>query len=217
LSKLRTTKTAPRTQSLTGGAGAVYAAVSSLVAAVPLPILDRWLVSLVRGAAMRRVAERHGVRLTPKARTVLSSTSAAKETGSRARRLVRTAVERALSPVRVVGRIEDAIGTVVAAALFDHYLETYHREGPIAEAEAKRIRAAIESAEIRGLFLALRSAPGAAADLVTTSVRTIIDADDDRTPAERLADALLEGLSRAPDGFLGRARQAFDRALEDGE
>jgi hypothetical protein len=207
--------TRPEDESLTSGAGAVYAAVSSLVATVPLPILDRWLVTLVRGAAMRRVAERHGVRLTPKARTVLSGTSASNEKSSRARSLVRTAVERVLSPLRVVGRIEDAIGTVIAASLFDYYLATADRAGPITEAEAKRVRKAIESAEIRGLFLALRSAPGAAADLVTTSVKTVVRADDDRTPAERLADALLEGLSRAPDGFLERARLAFDRALEE--
>jgi hypothetical protein len=155
------------------------------------------------------------VRLTPKARTVLSGTSASKQTGSKTRRLVRTAVERVLSPLRVVGRIEDAIGTVIAASLFDYYLATAERAGPVTEAEAKRVRAAIESAEIRGLFLALRSAPGAAADLVTTSVKTIVESDDDRTPAERLADALLEGLSRAPDGFLDRARRAFDRALEE--
>src|SRR5690606_25929324 len=56
------------------GAGVmVYAAASGLLTSVPVPFLDSLLGGLARGAALRRIAGRHGVRLTREARDVLAA------------------------------------------------------------------------------------------------------------------------------------------------
>ena len=47
----------------------VHALATAAAGALPVPGLDRYLRALTRGAALRRVASRRGVRLTPDARS----------------------------------------------------------------------------------------------------------------------------------------------------
>src|SRR5688500_17717434 len=104
-----------------GGAMAVYAAAAGLASVVPVPILDAFVTRLARGAAMRRVAKRRGVRMTREARAILSAPGATQKSGSLPVRLARRAIQTVVPPVAVAARTEEAIATFSAAILFDHY------------------------------------------------------------------------------------------------
>src|SRR5690606_4911779 len=73
----------------TGGV-VVYAAVAGAASVVPVPFVDAFLAKLARGSAMRRVAARRGVRLTPEGRAVLARPGLSSPLGSAPARLLRS-------------------------------------------------------------------------------------------------------------------------------
>ena len=199
---------------------AVYSVAVGLASAVPVPFLDRALSGLARGAALRRVAARHGVRLSGKAREILSAASPKGDARSVSRHVLRTALVQLVAPLRIASRIEDALATTAAALLLDHYLATSKREprAPIDVTEAKRIRDAMQDGAVVGAFDSLRAAPAGVVKAITSSLRAAAKPDaEDRSPAERLVDALLDEAADAPADVVVRMQAAFDRALAGGE
>ncbi len=195
---------------------AVYAAAAGLATAVPVPFLDVALTGLARGAALRRVAARHGVRLAGEPREVLSRPLSAERRSALQAHLVRRAVAQLVAPLRIAARMEDALLTFVAALLLDHYLATSPRErgAPIGVEEARRIREAMERAALAGPFASLRDAPHGFWRTIVDGVRAAAKPDaEDRTPVERLVDAVLDAAADAPGEVADRMRRAFDAAL----
>jgi hypothetical protein len=183
---------------------------------VPVPVLDVVLAKLARGSAMRRVAARRGVRLTPEARAILARPGIASSLGSTPARLLRAAITRALAPVRVAARIEDATATLLSAILLDHYLATANRRrgAPLGEREATLVRAAMESAWAASGLEALRTAPLGALEVIGAALRASVQPDAEaRGPIERFVDALLDGLADAPEDLIQRMRDHFDAAI----
>ena len=201
----------------------VYAAAAGVISALPVPFLDARLVALVRGAALRRVAHRHGVRLSAEARAVLAAPDPRVASPSIPRRLVQTVLRRSLSSVRIAARVDDGLSTWAAALLLDHYLRTAARSAtsplpapPILEGEAKRLRSAMSSAAVRGAVRLLRDVPSAVPGILRNAFGAAMTFDsEDRTPVERTVDALLEALADAPAGVGDRLREAFDTALAE--
>lgn len=194
----------------------VYAAVAGLAATVPVPFLDAMLARLARGSAMRRVAARRGVRLTPEARIVLARPGLAAPLGSAPARLLRTAFTRALAPVRFASRLEDATATFLASRMLDHYLATADRRpgAPMGEREASAVRAAMEQAWADSGLEALRTVPVGVADLIARAGKAALQLDaEGRGPVERFVDALLDGAADAPSDLAQRMRDHFDAAL----
>lgn len=195
---------------------AIYAAAAGLATAVPVPILDEALTGLARGAALRRVASRHGVRLTGEARDILSRPLSAERQKAWQHHLIRRTVGQILAPLRVAARVEDALATFVASLLLDHYLQTARRERGLAIGvdEARRIRGAMEDAAISGSFASLREAPAGFWRTLVDAFRAAATPDpEDRSPAERLVDALLDSAADAPGELGERTRRAFDESL----
>ncbi|MEM9193023.1 MAG: hypothetical protein AAGF12_27865 [Myxococcota bacterium] len=206
----------------------VYGMAASAAAAVPVPLVDRWLGRLARGAALRRVCRWHGVRLTPRARQVLTDAGSDLEPAPQARtaRLafrvagflrdaaVRTARNAAARVIGPAARVDDGLSAVSAAVLLDHYLRSYPRpSGPLLYDEANRLRRAIDSAEVRGAVEALRSAPrGVLRTLYEAMQKVAADDPEDRTPVERVADHLLDAAADIPEEVTFRLERAFDRA-----
>lgn len=202
-----------------GSPMAVYAAAAGLAAAVPVPFVDSALGGLARGAALRRVASRHGVRLAGEAREILSRPLAAERSRSWGASVVRRSLARIAAPLRIAVRLEDALMTCVAALLLDHYLATADRErgAPIGVDEARRLRGAIEHAAVAGAAGSLREAPGRFWTALREALRAAATPDpEDRSPAERLVDALLDAAADAPGEMGERMRAAFDDALGRG-
>ncbi len=199
---------------------AVYAAAAGVVSAIPVPFLDGLLGGIARGSAMRRVAARRGVRLSREARKVLSHVSLSRSTGTGPARFLRAALSRALAPVRIASRVEEASATFLAALVFDHYLTTSSRRAgaPIGEAEAVRVRAAMEAAFIDGGLEALRSIPMGALETVFRAGKDSLQPDlEDRGLVERFVDQLLDGAADAPSDVFQRVCDLFDAAMARGE
>ena len=159
----------PRALATAPSAGVVvYAAAAGLASVVPVPFLDGILSGMARGSAVRRIAARRGVRLTREARRTLAGVSLTRPTGTGTARLLRVALSRALAPVRIASRIEDATATVLCALLLDHYLATRDRRlgAPLDDLEARRVREAMESALAAGGLESLRSLPLGALEVV---------------------------------------------------
>ncbi len=200
-----------------GASVTVYAAVTGLAGAIPVPLLDSMLSELSRGAAMRRVARRHGVALTSDARAVLSSAGTVHATSSDRGRLVKMALSSVLAPFRVAARLEDAVGTLFSAMLLDHFLRRPDRPNgaTLTEAEARRVRAATEIAIAEAGFDAIRTVPLGAFRILKRGADAVVAADaEGRSVVERFVDAVLDGLADAPDDLVDTLTLQFDRALE---
>jgi hypothetical protein len=199
----------------------VYAALAGLLAALPVPVLDELASGLARGAALRRVARRHGVVLGREARDVLRAPSAARAAGAggRSAGLVRAVLRRAVAPLRALSRVDDALGTVLAALLLDHYLARRPRSaGCLGVAEARRVRAAIDAALASGGLAALRDLPGGALAALRAATDDARGVDPEgRRWVERVTDAVMDALADAPAAAAERLRAAFDRELARAE
>lgn len=194
----------------------VYAAVAGLASAVPVPLLDTVLSELARGAAMRRVARRHGVVLTPDARAILAGPGAVHATSTERGRMLKSALSTVLAPFRIAARIEDGVGTLLAAILLDYFLRRPDRPrgAALTEGEARRVRAAIERAIADSGFDALKTIPLGVWKIVRRGFDAVITADtESRSPLERLVDAILDGLADAPDELVDTLIHNFDEAL----
>lgn len=194
----------------------VYAAAAGLASIVPVPFLDGLLTGVARGSAVRRIAARRGVRLSHDARRTLAGVSMTRPTGTGTARLLRMALSRALSPVRIASRLEDAAATALSALLLDHYLATEERRvgAPLEETEARRVRAAMEAAFSSGGLESLKALPLGALEILMRSAKAAMALDaEDRGPVERFVDALLDAVADAPSDWIERLRVLFDEAL----
>ncbi|MGE0789567.1 MAG: hypothetical protein AB7S26_28100 [Sandaracinaceae bacterium] len=195
----------------------VYAAVTGLAGAIPVPLLDSMLGELSRGAAMRRVAARHGVTLTPDARAILAGPGTVGVTSSERGRLVKMALSSVLAPFRVAARLEDAMGTLFAAVLLDHYLARPDRPmgASVTLAEAQRVRSATQIAIGEAGFDALRAVPVGLGGVLKKGFDAARAPDPEgRSIVERFVDAVLDGFADAPVDLLDTLSLQFDRALE---
>ena len=199
-----------------GASVTVYAAVTGLAGAVPVPMLDGVLSELSRGAAMRRVAKRHGVVLTPDARAVLASPGSIHATSTERGRLLKVAIGSFVAPFRIAARVEDAFGTMFAAVLLDHFLRRPERPpgAALTEAEARRVRAAIEVAIGEAGFDALKTIPLGLWQILRRAFDALIKADQEgRSPLERFVDAVLDGFADAPNDVVDSLTHHFDEAM----
>lgn len=198
----------------------VYATVAALAGAVPVPLLDSALSELARGAAMRRVAKRHGVTLTPDARAILAGPGAVGATSSERGKLLKSALATVLAPFRIAARIEDGLGTLFAAVLLDHFLRRPDRPkgATLTEAEARRVRVAIERAVAAAGFDALKTVPLGVFRILKNGFSAMVTVDqENRSPLERLVDSVLDEFADAPDELVDTLAFHFDDALARGE
>lgn len=193
----------------------IYATAAGLTAAVPFPFVDELLSSLARGAAMRRVAERHDVELSSEARKVLAQPSLELTGGGKRARWIRSAALRFVAPLRIVSRLEDGVTAFVAASLFDHYLSAHKPQGDrLGEAEAKRIHRAIETATVGNVIDTAKRLPRGIFAAVERAAGAFRANDDPRKRIECAADSLLDALADAPDLWHAALVDKFDRALQ---
>jgi hypothetical protein len=198
----------------------VYAVAAAFLSGIPVPIVDGLLSDAARGAAFRRVAASHGVRLGAEARKALvSQPYMPKERGRTIARAARSIVQRAFVPARVATRVEMASRALVEARLFELYLSTVdRREGaPMGVHEAERVRKAMSTAlrdglsEVSaGILARLRQVAGA-----VVAARRSDDPLDDRAPLERVVDSLLDLAADLPRDALDPVEARFLSALEE--
>ncbi|MFO0692697.1 MAG: hypothetical protein U0230_04025 [Polyangiales bacterium] len=196
---------------------AVYATAAGLASAVPVPFLDTLLARTSRGAAMRRVAQRHDVQLTREARKVLGSPDLVKKDARvRGYQLARTVLQRFVLPLNAISRLEDGFAALASAALFDHYLETTPRPqgGTLDGDEARWVRGAIDAAVVEGIEDVVRSLPGGAKQLWADLVSTVKTQDvEGRMKHEAVVDTLLDALADLPEDLVRTLVARFEQEL----
>jgi hypothetical protein len=190
----------------------VYAALGASTGVVPLPWVPEWLATRVRGALVHDVAARHGLALSPAARSALADplgAGAPRGLAANALRFVGTKIAvRAmtrLGPAGLLWPLGGAVRTYALGRLFDRYLERHRplRTPTIEVDEARCVRKAIDAA----LGHALRTAPEAEARPPTV--------DDHRDPATVMLDSMLGFAAGLPSRFARHVDAAFDEALND--
>jgi hypothetical protein len=188
----------------------VYAAMGASVAAVPLPWLPSSLARRVRGALLHDIAVRHGVSLTPEARTALADPGALDaprgwvEQGMRfvGIRLAARAMAR-LGPIGMVWPVRDAVRTFALGHLFDRYLASLRTERAVRidVEEARRVRRCIDGAFARAVTLA------------PEPLEEPTPVDDQRDAMTALLDGLFSLAAGVPDRLVRRLDLAFDELV----
>jgi hypothetical protein len=190
----------------------MYAALGASTGAVPLPWVPEWLAARVRGALVHDVAARHGLSLTPEARSALADPlglGARRGLAANALRFVGAKVAaRALTrlgPAGLIWPLGGAVRTYALGRLLDRYLDRHRtaRSPRIEVGEAQRVRRAIDAALAR----ALRSTPA--------SEPPPPPVDDTRDPTTAILDSLLGFAAGLPSRFVRHIDAAFDEALAD--
>lgn len=198
----------------------VYAIAAGLAAAVPMPFVDTLLARTARGSAMRRVASRHGLTLSPEARKILGGIELPKTAGVRGYKVARTVLQRYLFPMLPVSRVEDGLATLGSAMLFDAYLR--HRPLPhgtvLDAATAETIRAAIDAALVHGVADLARSMPEVAKRVATDSYAAVRFRDaEGRARHEAVVDRWLDAIADVPEGMLTALELRLEQELARGE
>jgi uncharacterized protein (DUF697 family) len=200
---VRTTAAAPARIS-------VMALIGMVAGAVPLPFLPAAVLKRIRGALAHDVATRYGLCLTHEAREALSTASRAAQGGA----FVTTVAFFARRTLRRIG----ALGVLppltawfevyALGMLFDRYLCRMRSSQSlrIHESEAKRVRAAIDSAVTRSLSPKLELAPRDPLSEPTEELRSF---------STRLLDGILLAAAAVPDHLRRRLETAFDLALAE--
>lgn len=220
-----------------------YAVLSGLCGLLPVPIVDDYAASLVRGAMLRKVAHRHDLKVDRFAQRILvrSHAPAGGAPGQVVLAALRMAFRKVFLVVNVGLRADDALATFVLGLLFDRYCREQHRRAEdgewVAEGRAGQIHAATEAAlrgagaqVLREVFVKalssswdwVRGVPKAVVTFVGGAFRrgeaASEDAVDDLLREERgffarIAEVAAQGIGALGDDYFRSVEQAFDRAM----
>jgi hypothetical protein len=185
-----------------------FALLGAAIGTVPLPWLPHSLARRLRGALVQDVAARHGVALSPGARTLLADPIAPKKShGALAEAF--TYIGRKLlvrfGPLAVLPPLRSALETYVLGYLFDRYLSRRDRaEGTRVEVkEARVIRGAIDRA-----VLGVSNPEGGLRWPAAPHVP-----EESRDELTQALDSLLAATATVPSWLLQRLDAAFDDVL----
>jgi uncharacterized protein (DUF697 family) len=196
-----------RTQ-LGGGRLGTYTMLGAVCGVVPLPWIPDATVRRVRGALVHDLTSRHGLSLTPEARTLLVEPNGTEGPRGFLKQGARFAVSKVLGrfgPLALIGPVRSALGTYVLGHLLQRYLETQRtaRSTRIDIEEARRVRRAIDQALIYALTTEARP-----------SREDSLHAPEDlRDQGEQVVDGVLISIASMPGWLVRRLEAAFDEVL----
>jgi hypothetical protein len=185
-----------------------YTMLGAACGVVPLPWIPDATVRRVRGALVHDLTSRHGLSLTPEARTILVEPNGTEGPKGFLKSGVTFAVSRVLGrlgPFAFIPPVRSALGTYVLGHLLQRYLETARtaRSVRIDIEEARRVRRAIDQALVYALTTEARpsreDAPFAPEDL--------------REGSEQVVDGVLISIASMPGWLVRRLDAAFDEVL----
>ena len=185
-----------------------YTMLGAACGIVPLPWVPDATVRRVRGALVHDLTSRHGLSLTPEARTLLVEPNGADGPRGLLKQGARFAVSRVLGrfgPLAMIGPVRSALGTYVLGHLLQRYLGTLRtaRSVRIDIEEARRVRRAIDQALIHALTTEARpnreESPHSPEDL--------------RASGEQVVDGVIISIASMPGWLERRLEAAFDEVL----
>lgn len=185
-----------------------YTVLGAVCGIVPLPWVPDATVRRVRGALVHDLTSRHGLSLTPEARTILVEPNGTEGPRGFLKQGATFAISRVLGrigPFALIPPVRSALGTYVLGHLLQRYLETARtvRAVRIDVEEARRVRRAIDQALIYALTTEARGSredpPFAPEDL--------------RNNGEQIVDGVLVSIASMPGWLVRRLDAAFDEVL----
>ncbi len=197
----------------------VYAIAAGLASAMPMPIVDSLIARTARGSAMRRVAARHGLLLSPEARKVLGGIELPKDVRVSGYKVARSILQRYLFPMLPVARVEEGLAALGSAMLFDAYLRhrPLERGTTLDEATAKRIRVSIDAALVQGLGDLARSLPDSMKRVASDSLNIVRTRDaEGRARHEAIVDHVLDAVADVPESMLRALELRLEQELARG-
>jgi hypothetical protein len=208
------------------------ALISGAAGLVPVPYLDDFLSTAVRGGLIRAVAERRQVDVDDAAVAQLVSPAASRLLAAANLGAVawgtRRAWRRVAASLLVVRRADEALQTFQLGTLFDHYCAVHHIGFGLDAARAARLRLAIDQAvhtarrdTVERAFRRALRAPGVAALGLPRGARALwsrlrkgpLEAEPLGAVVE--AAAARGWLRRAVDGLERELGLGYVRALTD--
>lgn len=208
---------------------------AAIAGALPVPVLDEWLVASIRRGTIRRIAEGHGVDLDDDAvRAIADGPQAPPKwaelvSGGLAFRLLSRQWKKVLFAVLAAKRAQAAARNFEVATLFDHYCARQHVGMGLDEGSGKAVRALIDTARSetsgglsrrlfrRGLVAAAKGsakAPMNIADLLTGGrISKLLSSDSDEIEATTEVDQVLENQLESGGSFLSRSASAIEMQL----
>ena len=203
----RTSESLGRPQ-LGGGRLGTYTALGAATGIVPLPWLPSVVARRIRGALVHDLTSRHGLSITPEARSALVEPEKEKD---RVRRYFDQGVKFAvtqvlgrLGPFGLVGPVSSALSTFVLGHLLQRYLDGGRRShaARIDYEEARALREAMDAALVLALTTDAhgRDRPGFAPEDLRDSTTQVID-------------GVFISIASAPGWLVKRLDAAFDEVL----
>lgn len=213
------------------------AVAGSLASAVPVPLLDDWIVALVLGGGYRRIAASHHIDLERDAlRMIVHGTAEPASltemaAGGLLIKLAGRAARRMMVALATIDRARSATRTFVTMTLFDHYCARLHTGLALDVRTASALRDEINRAIDqtpgalafhpfrRGAMSAARAtlkAPLELADLATRgALRRLLSRRAEVTEAEAVDefDRSIETALAAKSGFFSRTVAAVELQL----
>lgn len=207
---------------------------AALVGALPVPLLDDWLVSSIRRGMIRSIAEARGVDMDDDAvRAIADGPEAPPKWvelvgGGLVFRLASRQWKKLVVAVLAAKRAKAAARSFEIATLFDHYCARLHVGIGLDDASGKRVRQLIDRARDetdggisrhlfrRGLLAAAKTsvrAPVEMADLLSGGRITKLLRGDSEIEAATEVDEALETQLKAEHSFLARSAAAIELQL----
>jgi len=193
---------------LGGGRLGTYTMLGAACGVVPLPWIPDATVRRVRGALVHDLTSRHGLSLTPEARTLLVEPNGTEGPRGLLNQGARFAVGKVLGrfgPFALIAPVRSALGTYALGHLLQRYLESSRtaRSVRIDIEEARRVRRAIDHAIVFALTTEARpsreESPHAPEDL--------------RDKGEQVVDGVLISIASMPGWLVRRLEAAFDEVI----
>lgn len=205
-----------------------------MAGAVPLPILDDWLVASIRRSMIRRIADARGVDMDEEAVRAIADGAEAPAKwselvgGGLAIRLLGRQWRKLVIAVVATKRAQAAAKNFEVATLFDHYCARLHVGMGLTDATGKEVRMRIDQARReteggisrhlfrRGLLAAAKTsvrAPIDIADVLTGGRITKLLTGGEEIEATVEVDEALEAQLKSEGSFLARSAAAIELQL----
>jgi hypothetical protein len=190
-----------------GGRLGTYTMLGAATGIVPLPWVPDAIVRRVRGALLHDLTSRHGLSLTPEARSALLDPAGSEGSRGYLRQGAMFAATRILGrlgPLALIGPFRTALGTFVLGHLVERYLDTARtvRSVRIDVDEALRVRRAIDQALLSALTTEGKDA----------REDKPIAPEDLREQSTQIVDGVLISVASAPGWLVRRLDAAFDES-----
>jgi hypothetical protein len=209
---------------------------AAVAGAVPIPILDDWLVSSIRRGMIRRIADARGVDIDEDALRAIADGPEAPPKwtelagGGMAFRLASRQSKKVVLAVLAARRAQAAARNFEVATLFDHYCARIHVGLGLDDASGKKVRQLIDRAREetsggisrhlfrRGLIAAAKTTarvPIEIADLLSRGriTRLLQGNEDSEIEATTEVDEALEKQLKSESSFLARSAAAIELQL----